>query len=200
MNETMTMVTPFEAFNLFNSIKTHFNEDSYDAIKYNYSTRSSQESFNKRKDKALFNRIVFKYNNKKDIINFFVANVITNPSKIWIDSCTHSNFEEWKQRTEGLTYNFKNDCETLVKRFPDHKSLFKGYPPKILNEYLGSRITLETLVVFNSITESVSNFKDEAGLFTELKRLIKKYETFLSIDKKKLALTARDIFTGQNLL
>lgn len=201
MNETMTMVTPFEAFNLFNAIKTHFNDDNYDALKYNFSTRSSQESFNKRKDKPLFNRIVYKYQSTKQIKDYFVANIITDPTKMWISSCTEANYENWKKRVDGLRYNFKNDCQTLVKRHPDTKYLFKGYPPKILNEYFGERINLETLVIFNSMTDgAVSRFEDEAQLFTDVKRLINKYETFLNIDIKTLAKDAREIFTGKTTL
>ena len=44
-------MNPFEAFGIYTSLKLHFNQESYDAIKYNYQSRVKKETFWKRKDK-----------------------------------------------------------------------------------------------------------------------------------------------------
>ena len=41
---------PFESYKLYNALKLHFESD-YDAIKYNFKSNVSPNSFFKRKDK-----------------------------------------------------------------------------------------------------------------------------------------------------
>lgn len=187
------MIDPFEAYNIFQSIRNHFKNESFDAFKYGFKVRTKRETFEKDKNAAFYRRAVRQYPNKKDLTKFFLANVIENP-KCWIGNCHKDHLIEWKRRTESLTYFFKQDCETLVKRFDDPTLLFRGSPPGIVNEYLGGRINLETLTVFDKFTGVVSNMKDESGLFDDTKMLVKKYGPFLDVDTSKMAGIAKAIF------
>ena len=193
------MISGFEVYNIFNSIKRHFTMEEFDAIKYKFQINGKQETFDKRKDKYFFERVSNKYGNRNEILRFLLANLVYDPN-MWIEQCNHENFLDWKRRVEGMTFSFKGDCKTLVKKFKDHKQIFKGNPPAILNEYLGGRVSLETLVIFNEINEVIDNFKDESGLFSEVKLVVRKYAPFLNIDKVKMANVARDVFTGENKL
>lgn len=188
------MITGFEAYNIFQSIKMHFTSDAFDCREYDYSVRSSIESFNKRKDAAMFTKAAKKYASRELLIDYFLSNIILDPANCWISTCNQNNYLDWKRRIEGLTFIFENECKGLVKRFPDHTLLFQGSPPNILNEYLGQRISLETLVIFNSIVFTIDNYDDASGLFSDIKRVVKKYYQFLNIDKLKMAKIAHDVF------
>ena len=50
------MNDPFESYKLYNALKLHF-ESKYDAVKYNYKTSVTPNSFFKRKDKYFFAKL-----------------------------------------------------------------------------------------------------------------------------------------------
>ena len=66
------MMDPFESYKLYNALKLHFETDSYDAVKYNYKSNITHNSFFKRKDKYFFAKLARNY--EKDLLNYYVAN------------------------------------------------------------------------------------------------------------------------------
>ena len=60
--------------------------------------------------------------------------------------------------------------------------------PKLLKEYLGGRISLETLIILDELvnySKEWDNKLDDDIVWKDLKLLIKKYKGFLTIDAKK---------------
>ena len=55
------MMDPFEVYKLYNALKLHFEQDSYDAIKYNFKSNVTPQSFFKRKDKFFFAKLAKTY-------------------------------------------------------------------------------------------------------------------------------------------
>ena len=55
------IVTPFETYQHYLSLKNHFTNPKYDFFKYGAKTRASVTSFNKRKDKYWFEKTSRKY-------------------------------------------------------------------------------------------------------------------------------------------
>ena len=68
--------------------------------------------------------------------------------------------------------------------------------PIILKEYLGNRILLETMCIFNSIAPMNWNLDDI--LWNDTIALIKNYTPFLNIDKRKYARIMREEFDDNN--
>ncbi len=60
-------MTGYEAFSLYESLKLHFNKDSYDFFKYNGKTNVTVTSFENRKDKYHFYKLSRKYSDKQEI-------------------------------------------------------------------------------------------------------------------------------------
>jgi hypothetical protein len=77
------MISGYEAFGLYQSLKLHFTTDSYDYFKYNGKTNVTVTAFENRKDKYHFYKLSRKYTNKEDLINFIVANLIED-EKSWV--------------------------------------------------------------------------------------------------------------------
>ena len=56
-------VTPFETYQSYLSMKSHFTNRKYDFFRYGGKSRATMASFNKRKDKYWFEKTSRKYSN-----------------------------------------------------------------------------------------------------------------------------------------
>ena len=54
------MIDGYEAFSMYQSLKLHFNQQSYDFFKYNGKTNTSKMVFENRKDKYHFYKLARK--------------------------------------------------------------------------------------------------------------------------------------------
>ena len=182
-------VTPFETYQTYLSMKSHFTNRKYDFFKYGGKSRATMSSFNKRKDKYWFEKTSRKYSDE-EVLNFLLANFVTtdNPQNLWIGEIINSgerNYTEWRRRKQSLTYLFKEQVERLISE-NDLEQVFdcsKGHPP-LLKKYLGGEISLETLTILEKVFSFGENFdkklKDPVWETVSLK--VKKYIPFLNIN------------------
>ena len=183
------IVTPFETYQHYLSLKNHFTNPKYDFFKYGAKTRASMTSFNKRKDKYWFEKTSRKYSNE-EIVDFLVSNFTAadNPQNLWIGEIINSgerNYAEWMKRQQSLSYLFKEQSNELLseRKLAELFSCSKGHPV-ILKRYLGGKISLETLVIFNKIFDFVSimDKKLDDPVWETVSLKIKKYNPFINID------------------
>ena len=182
-------VTPYETYQTYLSMKSHFTNPKYDFFKYGGKSRATVSSFNKRKDKYWFEKTSRKYSDQ-EILDFLLSNFITanNPQNLWIGEIINSgerNYSEWMKRQQSLTYLFKEQLEGLLseKKLDEVFDCSKGHPP-ILKKYLGGDLSLETLIILEKIFFFVKKFdkniKDPVWETVSLK--IKKYIPFININ------------------
>ena len=95
----------FEAYQKYIALKLHFTSD-YDYFKYNGKTNVTLNSFNERKDKFHFKKIVKKYGDE-NIIEYFVANLINE--KPWIGSMDVATYSQWLGRIQSIEYIFEDN-------------------------------------------------------------------------------------------
>ena len=182
-------VTPYETYQTYLSMKSHFTNPKYDFFKYGGKSRATVSSFNKRKDKYWFEKTSRKYSDQ-EILDFLLSNFITanNPQNLWIGEIINSgerNYSEWMKRQQSLTYLFKEQLEELLseKKLDEVFDCSKGHPP-ILKKYLGGDLSLETLIILEKIFSFVKNFdktiKDPVWETVSLK--VKKYIPFININ------------------
>ena len=185
----MMKVTPYETYQTYLSMKSHFTNPKYDFFKYGGKSRATVSSFNKRKDKYWFEKTSRKYSDQ-EILDFLLSNFITanNPQNLWIGEIINSgerNYSEWMKRQQSLTYLFKEQLEELLseKKLEEVFDCSKGHPP-ILKKYLGGDLSLETLIIMEKIFFFVKNFdkkiKDPVWETVSLK--MKKYIPFININ------------------
>ena len=185
----MLKVTPFETYQHYLSLKNHFTNPKYDFFKYGAKTRASVTSFNKRKDKYWFEKTSRKYNDK-EVVDFLVSNFAysENVQNLWIGSLINEgerNYAEWMKRQQSLTYLFKEQSNELFSE-NELESVFdcsRGHPP-VLKMFLGGKISLETLVIYDKIFLFGNTFDkkllDPVWESESLK--LKKYSPFINID------------------
>jgi hypothetical protein len=183
------IVTPFETYQHYLSLKNHFTNPKYDFFKYGAKTRASVTSFNKRKDKYWFEKTSRKYSDK-EIVDFLVSNFIssTNPQNLWIGEIINSgerNYAEWTKRQQSLSYLYKEQMQEFFSenKLEDAFNCSKGHPP-ILKKFLGGDVSIECLSICEKIFSFRKDFdkKLDDPVWETVSLKLKKYIPFLNID------------------
>ncbi len=194
------IVTPFETYQHYLSLKNHFTNPKYDFFKYGAKTRASVSSFNKRKDKYWFEKTSRKYSDD-EIVNFLVSNFSNadNPQNLWIGEIINSGervYAEWMKKNQSLTYLFKEQSNELFLE-NNLETLFdcsKGHP-KILKEFLSGRLSLENFVIYNKIFHFSKNFDKKLPdpVWETVSLKVKKYDPFININVFKYKTILRNL-------
>lgn len=184
---------PHNCYKTYLALKNHFTKDSYDFHKYNGKTKSSIQSFYKRKDRFFFEKMS-RQKSDDEILEFFVANFAncSDPQSLWIGEIIkegESAHKEWKKRIQSLSYKFKDEVSSIFdsNNFNLIFEIENQKHPKILKEYLQGNISLETLVILDKILGFRKDFDekllDPIWEFVSLR--IRKYSPFLHTDIRK---------------
>lgn len=181
-------MTSFEAFKLYISLKNHFTQKKYNYFKYNGKSRTSQDSFDKRKDKIFFQKL----SKHSDVLGFLLSNLLVN-NKSWIKDITYNEnsdkiYNDWLKRKQSLTYVFKNDIKKLDDDFNSNFLIQENNHPTILKLYLSNEISLETFCILIDISGAKKYFdkmlKNDV-MWDEIGLLVEKYTPFITYDKEK---------------
>jgi len=189
------MMDPFDAYKLYNSLKLHFESDSYDAVKYNFKTTVKPQSFFNRKDKFFFAKLAKHHG--KELKMYFVSNFINDVSYVgdMINEDGEKNFMRLKKIHESLHHSFEKDINTLDNYMDVNTYNFDtileskdGQHPMVIKLWLQEEISLETIVILNAILGFVdreSKKITETIMWPSLIRKITKYEPFIKFDTVK---------------
>ena len=183
------IVTPFETYQHYLSLKNHFTNPKYDFFKYGAKTRASVASFNKRRDKYWFEKTSRKYSDK-EIVDFLVSNFVasTNPQNLWIGEIINSgerNYAEWTKRQQSLSYLYREQMQEFFSenKLEDAFNCSKGHPP-ILKKFLGGDVSIESLAICEKVFSFREKFdkKLDDPVWETVSLKLKKYLPFLNID------------------
>ena len=183
-------VTPFETYQTYLSMKSHFTNRKYDFFKYGGKSRATITSFNKRKDKYWFEKTSRKYSDQQ-ILDFLLSNFLStdNPQNLWIGELINSgkrNYAEWMRRQQSLTYLFKEQLNELLssKNLNEVFDCSNRKHPVVLKRYLGGEISLETLMILEKVFSFAKNFdkKLDDPVWETVSLKLRKYNPFLNIN------------------
>ena len=180
----------FDAYRCYLSLKNHFTKDHYDYHKYGGKTRATHQAFYKRKDRFWFEKFA-RQKTDKEVEEYFVSNFVstTDPGTMWIGDMIkngEARYVDWKKKVESLSYNFKEETSSLFAdgNFDAMFYVDGSRHPDILKEYLGGKVSLETMVICDRILgyreEWDKKLDDPVWETVSLK--IKKYKPFLNIN------------------
>jgi len=195
------MIDPFESYKLYNALKLHFETD-YDAVKYNFKSNVSSQSFFKRRDKYFFAKIAKHY--EKDLKGYYIANFKHGVSYVgeMVNEVGEKNYIEHKKTLESLTRVFQNDINKLSEQKMEFDDLFQsqdGQHPLIVQLWMQEEITLETVVILNSLIGFIpreSKKISDTLIWPDIKRKIEKYTPFVNFDSTKCKLIILNGFTN----
>ena len=180
-------MTPIDVYLMYCALKAHFGNKNYDYFKYEGKTRVSRDSFYKRKDRIFFTKLSKKYTKYEDIRDYLVSNFIIEREG-YVAKFTDKNYEYWTIRQYDFFTTFIMEMKPLVKNFEPLFEVKDNTHPKLLQEYLGRRVSLETLIVLEKLLGFVKKWDKKMGedfIWSDVRKLIKNYQGFLTIDVKQ---------------
>jgi len=191
-------MTSFEVYKDYLALKNHFNILGYNYFRYNSKITANLESFNKRKDKFLFEKVA----KHRDAHNLMLANFIQNP-KCWIrelayDDSSEQIYLDWLKRSQSLTYVVSGDLKKLDEKFDENFIVRDNQHPILLKLFCSDSISTETLCVLVDISRCLKHWDKELNgdvVWDDIKLLIKKYTPFIKYDREKIQKILIDNFS-----
>ena len=178
---------PIDVYLMYCAMKAHFGKTDYNFIKYGGKSRVSRNSFFKRKDRYFFVKLSKKYKTENEIRNYFVSNFMME-QRGYVANFNDENYEKWQNRQNNFHDIFTNEIQPMIQDFNSLFEIKKSEHPKLMKEYLGKRISLETLIILDELVEYSKKWNEHLKddlLWPDLKKLMNNYKWFLTFDKKQ---------------
>jgi hypothetical protein len=178
---------PIEIYLMYCAMKAHFGKTNYNFIKYGGKSRVPRNSFFKRKDRYFFVKLSRKYKTENEIRNYFIANFMME-QRGYVANFNDENYKSWQNKQNNFYEIFKNEIKPIIKDFNSLFEIKKSEHPKLMKEYLGKRISLESLIILNELVEYSKKWDEQLKediLWPDLKKLMNNYKWFLTFDKKE---------------
>lgn len=198
----------FDAYKKYVAIKLHF-QTNYDYFKFSGKVKASQDSFNNRRDKYIFERLAKVYD-VDDYEVLLVANLIEN-ADVWIgDIASETGRQKYlalKKKIQSLQYSFKQDMlrikddldARVVNTFDDlfRTVLEDSCWPHIISLMTQNDISLESFIIMNKILNflpKTSKYITDDLVWPEISKLVSKYSPFVKVDLKPFRTIMKDVF------
>ena len=178
---------PIDVYLMYCAMKAHFGKSDYDFVTYKGKTRIKRDTFYKRKDRSFFVRLARKYKTEQEITNYLVSNFIRD-KKGYIANFNDENYESWKLKRQGFFDLFEVEMKPLVEAFEDLFTVTNGQHPKLMKEFLGGRVSLETTIILDelvSYSQSWNKQLEDDIIWIDLRNLMNNYKRFLTIDQEQ---------------
>ena len=178
---------PIDVYLMYCAMKAHFGKTDYNFIKYGGKSRVPRNSFFKRKDRYFFVKLSKKYKTENEIRNYFIANFMME-QRGYVANFNDENYEKWQNRQNNFHDIFTNEIQPMIQDFNSLFEIKKSEHPKLMKEYLGKRISLESLIILNELVEYSKKWDEQLKediLWPDLKKLMNNYKRFLTFDKKE---------------
>ena len=178
---------PIDVYIMYCAMKAHFSRKDYDFFKYGGKTKVSRDSFWKRKDRFFFVKLSKKYKTEIEIRNYLVSNFIKDKSG-YIANFSEENYNSWLLRRSGFFDQFVIEMKPFIKEFEPLFEVKNSSHPKLLKEFLGSRVSLETMLVLDELVSFSKKWDQQLEddiVWVDLKKLMKNYKGFLTINKNR---------------
>lgn len=195
-------MTPYEIFGIYQSLKLHFTQESYDFFKYQGKSRISLTSFENRKDKWHFAKLSRKFTNKDELITFLVSNFLED-DKTWVGSLleptSETIYQQRKKVIQSLSYIFENDCRNLFEGISNPNDVIKvidGDHPVLLKKTMQKVTQIETLCVLNKILNFIPSWTKQISdtiIWPNYRMKLLKYSDFLQFDTNRYKLILKKV-------
>ena len=185
--DTKKTMEPIDVYIMYCAMKAHFSRKDYDFFKYGGKTKVSRDSFWKRKDRFFFVKLSKKYKTEIEIRNYLVSNFIKDKSG-YIANFSEENYNSWLLRRSGFFDQFVIEMKPFINEFEPLFEVKNSSHPKLLKEFLGSRVSLETMLVLDELVSFSKKWDQQLEddiVWVDLKKLMKNYKGFLTINKNR---------------
>lgn len=200
------MMTPFQAGEMFLSLRLHFTRPSYDYFKYHGKTNMTHEKFELRSDKFLFAKLTRMYQTPEEYRDLVVANCLKDThlySRMLLSSEAQECYLAYRKIHESLSYQVEQDYYWLFDQncnlnfWLRSENEWHDYPP-LLRAVWSKHVKLETLLVMNRILNFLPVWErkiQDTIRVPDFLMLCRKYDPFLSVDVPKSKILLRKKLT-----
>jgi len=195
-------MTGYETFGLYQALKLHFTQESYDFFKYNGKSNVSVTTFENRKDKYHFYKLSRRLAQKEDMIDFIVANLVED-EKTWVGSLlmqeSEVNYRKHQKVIQSMSYTFENDCKLIFgdrTLNPNEVLMTDGDYPVLLKKGLQKSINIESVCLLNNLLGFVPMWSKKIAdtiHWPNYRMKLLKYSAFIPKDDVKYKLILKKV-------
>jgi hypothetical protein len=101
-------------------------------------------------------------------------------------------------KRQGFFEQFEVEMKPFISEFEPLFALNSGHP-KLLKEFLGNRVSIETMIILDELVEYGKVWDTLLGddvIWPNLKKFMKDYKRFLTIDKKQYRIRLLNLIEG----
>lgn len=200
----MSRFSGYGSYMIFLALRTHFHSDKYDFFEMHGRVRATKMSYENRKDKWFFEKLSKMYN-AQELRDFYVANFLDDRHYVtdMLNEAAHSSYFDYTRRQQSLTYNFRQDLDTIFdQRLDNLFNVSTGSYPQLVLMSFNKKVTIETMVILDDFIHYTKKFdvgyRDDF-LWPKVSLKIRKYRPFLKYDKQKLKSALKDKIAEQNI-
>ena len=186
------MIEAFQTYKFFMAIKLHLTTDRYDVFQSNGRVSGTRATFEKRNDRFLFEKLGRKFNQPRELIEYFVSNIAYGNKNVIYSQESDEYYDIWLKRKESRTYTFKQQLEYIRTYLEINKKSFSDLfdtndnAPELLKLYVGGHIHLETMVIIDDVENFLQKWEPLVMLWGDQLRMLKKIKNFVKYDKDKI--------------
>lgn len=197
------MMSPFQAGEMFLSLRLHFTRPSYDYFKYHGKTTLTPDTFALRADKFIFAKLTRMYPDAASFQDLVVSNCLKDThlySRMLLTPEARDRFMEYRRIRESLSYLMEQDCQKLIDQHPnleDWVRVTQGYPI-LLTTVWQQRMHFETMMILNRLVNFLPMWERKISdtiKWPACLMLWKKYEPFVTCDPARLKIFLRSVLT-----
>jgi hypothetical protein len=195
-------MTGYETFGLYQALKLHFTQESYDFFKYNGKTNVSVTTFENRKDKYHFYKLSRRLAQKDDMVDFIVANLVED-EKTWVGSLlmqeSEVNYRKHQKIIQSMSYTFENDCKLIFGDCilnPNEVLMTDGDYPVLLKKGLQKLVNIESVCLLNNMLGFVPMWSKKIAdtiHWPNYRMKLLKYSAFIPKDDVKYKLILKKV-------
>jgi hypothetical protein len=177
----------YNAFKFYSAIKLHFSSPKYDVFTSKGRIRGSYETYLKRNDYYLFEKLARQFSTEREYILFVASNFLYgHPGVVYDVDRSNENYKEFVRRRQSITKIFEDDLQTIVDEAENSSC---NLAELVVNLWLGERITIETVSILNdldSVTDKIRSNTHLALMLGDNLLTIDKAHGFIKYDSYRI--------------
>lgn len=193
----MLLQQPYKVYKAYLATKAHFYSTFNLLNSLHKNTRTSEEAFNKRKDKHFFAKIASKISYSENI-HFFISQMayrdLPTPSQIVVNwDMSKKIYDRWLKNISFIFENFDDDIKTIaIAANYNWKNCFifnKGDYPLLFKLVTGQKIHVETYSLLDDLfqhTIKENEYLKDDMIFKNLNFKYQKYRILLKVTTKEI--------------
>ena len=148
----------FAAFKYYVALKLHFSNPKFNVFANKARLKGTRDTYGNRPDVKLFEKLARQFDDRQ-YIQYIASNLMYgNTDPIYNHAEAMDNYKEFLKRKQSITRVFANDLDTILNSGAKYN--FSGLIiPDVIQLLLAGKITLETVVILDSLDDLVTKVR-----------------------------------------